>query len=59
MLGHFSKKILSKYNMLSDILPIIRSHHEAFDGSGYPEGLKGNEIPIGAKIIGSASRIID
>ncbi len=46
-----SEKILSKYSILRDILPIIRSHHEAYNGSGYPEGLKGNEIPIGAKIL--------
>ena len=46
-----SEKILSKYTILKDILPIIRSHHEAENGSGYPQGLKGNEIPIGAKIL--------
>ena len=46
-----SEKILSKYSILKDILPIIRSHHEAENGSGYPQGLKGNEIPIGAKIL--------
>ena len=46
-----SEKILSKYTILKDILPVIRSHHEALDGSGYPEGLKGNEIPFGAKIL--------
>ena len=31
---------------------ICRSHHERFDGSGYPDGLKGNEIPIEAQIVG-------
>lgn len=46
-----SEKILSKYSMLKNIRPVIRSHHEAIDGSGYPEGLKENEIPIGAKIL--------
>lgn len=46
-----SEKILSKYTMLKNILPIIRSHHETLDGSGYPEGLKGDEIPVGAKIL--------
>lgn len=46
-----SEKILSKYSLLKDILPIIRYHHEAFNGSGYPEGLKGNEIPTGSKIL--------
>lgn len=46
-----SEKILSKYSILKDILPIIRSHHEAFNGSGYPEGLKANSIPVGARIL--------
>ena len=30
---------------------MIHSHHEKYDGSGYPQGLKGEEIPIGARII--------
>lgn len=46
-----SEKIVSKYDILSGILPLIRHHHEAVDGSGYPDGLKGEEIPLGAKII--------
>jgi putative two-component system response regulator len=33
------------------VLPIIRHHHERFDGSGYPDGLKGEEIPITARIL--------
>lgn len=33
------------------IIPIIKHHHENFDGTGYPDGLKGNEIPFGARII--------
>ncbi len=32
--------------------PMIRHHHERYDGEGYPDGLKGNEIPLGARIIG-------
>lgn len=36
---------------LADVLPVIRSHQERFDGSGYPDGLKGDEIPLGAQII--------
>jgi putative two-component system response regulator len=33
------------------VLPIIRHHHEKLDGSGYPDGLKGDEIPLTAKIL--------
>jgi response regulator RpfG family c-di-GMP phosphodiesterase/pSer/pThr/pTyr-binding forkhead associated (FHA) protein len=32
--------------------PMIRHHHERYDGGGYPDGLKGDEIPLGARIIG-------
>ncbi len=34
-----------------DILPIVRSHHERYDGSGYPDGLRGEEIPLTAQVI--------
>jgi len=33
------------------LLPIIRHHHEKFDGSGYPDGLRGDEIPVTAKVL--------
>ena len=33
------------------LLPIIRHHHENWDGSGYPDGLKGGEIPLLARIV--------
>jgi putative two-component system response regulator len=33
------------------VLPIIRHHHERLDGSGYPDGLRGEEIPMGARVI--------
>ena len=35
----------------TDLLPIIRHHHEAYDGSGYPDGLRGEEIPLAARIV--------
>ena len=37
-----------------DIAPIIRHHHERWDGSGYPDGLRGEEIPLGARIVALA-----
>src|SRR6266568_1348205 len=36
------------------VLPIIRHHHERWDGSGYPDGLKGEAIPHGARILAVA-----
>jgi putative two-component system response regulator len=36
---------------LAPVLPIIRSHHERWDGSGYPDGLGGEEIPLLARIL--------
>jgi HD-GYP domain-containing protein (c-di-GMP phosphodiesterase class II) len=35
-------------------LPIVLYHHERFDGNGYPEGLAGEQIPIGARIFSAA-----
>ena len=43
-------EILEQIDGLKEMAKIVRSHQEAFDGSGYPDGLKGEEIPIGARI---------
>jgi HD-GYP domain-containing protein (c-di-GMP phosphodiesterase class II) len=43
--------ILAQIAQLSDIIPGTRGHHENYDGSGYPNGLKGEEIPLLARII--------
>ena len=46
------EKILGNLFFLEDILPIVRHHHEAFDGSGYPDNLTGADIPLGARVLG-------
>lgn len=38
-----------------DILSAVRSHHESWDGTGYPDGLSGEAIPVGARIVGVAN----
>lgn len=47
-------RILGMASRFDSILPLIRGHHEYYDGSGYPDGLKGLEIPLGARIIAVA-----
>ena len=43
--------ILKPIKQLQHLLPIIRHHHERVDGQGYPDGLKGDEIPLLSRII--------
>jgi len=43
--------ILAPLDFLADLLPIVRHHHERFDGLGYPDGLSGKKIPEGARIV--------
>lgn len=45
------ERICKPLRTLGDVLPLIRYHQERFDGSGYPDGLVGDEIPILARII--------
>src|SRR5580700_4250966 len=44
-------EILERVQFPYPVVPIVRAHHEKFDGTGYPMGLKGTEIPIGARIL--------
>ena len=56
MKGHpaIGDAIVHDIDLLKKIRPMVRNHHERFDGSGYPDGLKGDEIPLGARIIAVA-----
>ena len=56
MRGHpaIGDGIVSDIQMLTRIRSMVRNHHERFDGSGYPDGLKGEEIPLGARVIAVA-----
>ena len=47
-----AKEILEPISNVQDIIPIIEHHHENWDGSGYPKGLKEQEIPLSAQIVG-------
>ena len=49
------QKALRMLTGLDDVRPIIQSHHENYDGSGYPEGLRGDQIPYGSLIIAVAN----
>src|SRR5438445_4895846 len=47
-------QILAPLSHLGDIIPAVRGHHERWDGSGYPDGLRGEAIPVAARILGAA-----
>ncbi|MBC8248840.1 MAG: HD domain-containing protein [Anaerolineales bacterium] len=42
---------------LQELVPLVRHQHERWDGSGYPDGLKGEEIPVGARILALADTL--
>jgi HD-GYP domain-containing protein (c-di-GMP phosphodiesterase class II) len=47
-------QILAPLVHLGDVVSMVRSHHERVDGTGYPDGLSGEDIPIGGRIIAAA-----
>ena len=51
---HHSVKILDDIKQLAEVVEIIKYHHEHYNGEGYPYGMKGDDIPIGARIIAVA-----
>lgn len=52
-----SAELAGTVTQLRDVVPLIRHHHENWDGTGYPDGLKGDEIPLGSRIIMFADTI--
>jgi diguanylate cyclase (GGDEF)-like protein len=46
--------VLEQASSLREAIPVVLHHHERFNGGGYPHGLRGNEIPIGARIVAVA-----
>lgn len=51
MHSKISYDVLKKYDYSDNIMEVVLSHHECYDGSGYPNGLVGEDIPIGARIL--------
>jgi HD-GYP domain-containing protein (c-di-GMP phosphodiesterase class II) len=52
-----SAELAGTVTQLRDVVPLIRHHHENWDGTGYPDGLKGDLIPLGSRIIMFADTI--
>src|SRR6058998_2932730 len=52
-----SAELAAKVTELRDVVPLIRHHHENCDGTGYPDGLRGEMIPLGSRIIMFADTI--
>jgi len=50
-------EILSPVQLLKDVVPLVLHHHERYDGSGYPDGIAGENIPLGARVIAVADAI--
>ncbi len=51
------EKLLANMDGFQDVLPIVKFHREHWDGTGFPNGTKGEEIPLGARIVGAAKML--
>ena len=51
MHSKISYDVLSKFDISDSVLDIVLHHHEAYDGSGYPDNLSGEDISIGARVL--------
>ena len=51
MHSKISFDVLKNYDYSDNIMKVVLYHHECFDGSGYPDNLKGTDIPLGARIL--------
>jgi putative nucleotidyltransferase with HDIG domain len=47
-------QILAPLVHLGDVVAMVKSHHERFDGTGYPDGLRGEDVPLGGRVIAAA-----
>ena len=52
--SEMAMRVIGELEWLKPVMPIIRHHHERFDGTGYPDGFAGDDIPLGARIIAVA-----
>jgi HD-GYP domain-containing protein (c-di-GMP phosphodiesterase class II) len=50
----FGADVLARFASYRSGIPLVRGHHESWDGSGYPDGLRGTDIPLGARILAAA-----
>jgi diguanylate cyclase (GGDEF)-like protein/putative nucleotidyltransferase with HDIG domain len=59
MMSHadMGARIVERSSALAHLTPIVRHHHEWYDGRGYPDGLRGDEIPLSAAILGVADAL--
>lgn len=55
--AEIGSRILGQFRLFGAGASIVRHHHEAFDGSGYPDGLAGQAIPMGARVVAVADAL--